>query len=40
MRVSKPSAVLSNVVPGTVIAVKAVNAKGVEGWDWARVTVK
>ena len=40
MRVSKPSAVLSNVVPGTVVAVKAVNAKGLEGWDWARVTVK
>jgi hypothetical protein len=39
-RVSKPSAVLSNVVPGTVIAVKAVNSKGFEGWDWARVTVK
>ena len=40
MRVSKPSAVLSNVAPGTVIAVKAVNSKGFEGWDWARVTVK
>jgi Peptidase family M28 len=40
MRVSKPTAVLSNVAPGTVIAVKAVNSKGFEGWDWARVTVK
>jgi hypothetical protein len=39
-RVSKPSAVLSNVAPGTIVAVKAVNAKGFEGWDWARVTVK
>jgi hypothetical protein len=40
IRVTKPTAVLSNVEPGTVIAVKAVNAKGFEGWDWARVTVK
>ena len=24
---------------GTVVAVKAVNTRGVEGWDWARVTV-
>jgi hypothetical protein len=40
VRVSKPGAVLSKVEPGTVVAVKAVNAKGFEGWDWARVTVK
>jgi len=40
VRVNKPSAVLSKVEPGTVVAVKAVNAKGFEGWDWARVTVK
>ena len=40
LRVSKPGAVLSNVGPGTVVAVKAVNAKGFEGWDWARVIVK
>ncbi len=39
-RVNKPSAVLSNMAPGTIVAVKAVNAKGFEGWDWARVTVK
>ena len=31
---------LSNIAPGTIVAVKAVNAKGFEGWDWARVTVK
>jgi hypothetical protein len=40
LRVTRPTAVLPNVAPGTVIAVKAVNAKGFEGWDWARVTVK
>ena len=39
-RVTKPSAVLANVAPGTVIAVKAVTGKGFEGWDWARVTVE
>ena len=37
--VSQPSATLRNVAPGSVIAVKAVNARGLEGWDWARVTV-
>ena len=25
---------------GTVVQVKAVNAKGLEGWDWARGVVK
>jgi len=40
IRVTNPSAVLTGVAPGTVIAVKAVNAKGLEGWDWARVTVQ
>jgi hypothetical protein len=28
-----------HVTPGTVLSVKAVNARGLEGWDWARVTV-
>ena len=39
MTVSQPSATLQNVAPGSIIAVKAVNARGIEGWDWARVTV-
>ncbi|CAN5848809.1 hypothetical protein BH24ACI5_BH24ACI5_12270 [soil metagenome] len=38
--VKSASASLSGVSAGTVIAVKAVNSKGLEGWDWARVTVK
>jgi Tol biopolymer transport system component len=38
--VLKPEAVLSAIEPGTVVSVKAVNAKGLEGWEWARVTVK
>src|SRR5262249_21976758 len=37
--VTEPKAILQAVVPGTIVAVKAVNAKGLEGWDWARVTV-
>ena len=40
IRVLKPSATLTGIQPGTVIAVKAVNARGLEGWDWAKVAVK
>ncbi len=39
-RVIKPSATLTGIAAGTVVSVKAVNAKGLEGWDSARVTVK
>jgi Tol biopolymer transport system component len=40
VRVTTPTATLKEVAAGHVVAVKAVNAKGLEGWDWARVTVK
>jgi hypothetical protein len=40
LRVVKPSATVAGITAGTVVSVKAVNAKGLEGWDWARVTVK
>jgi hypothetical protein len=40
LRVSRASATLQGLTAGTVVSVKAVNAKGLEGWDWARVTVK
>ncbi len=40
LRVMKPAATLTGIASGTVVSVKAVNAKGLEGWDWARVTVK
>jgi hypothetical protein len=40
VRVAKPSATLPGIAAGTVVSVKAVNAKGLEGWDWARVEVK
>ena len=37
--VKGPSATVK-AAPGTVISVKAVSAKGIEGWDWAHVTVQ
>jgi hypothetical protein len=40
LRVVKPAATLTGVAAGAVVAVKAVNAKGLEGWDWAKVTLK
>ena len=40
VRVIKPSVTLAGISPGTSVAVKAVNAKGLEGWDWARVIVR
>jgi hypothetical protein len=39
LTVAEPRARLEDVSPGSVIAVKAVNARGMEGWDWAKVTV-
>jgi Tol biopolymer transport system component len=39
-RVVKPFITLTGIATGTVVSVKAVNAKGLEGWDWARATVK
>ena len=40
MKVTTASAKIPGVAPGSVVAVKAVNARGLEGWDWARVTIK
>ena len=40
MRVLKPEASLPGAEPGMVVSVKAVNARGMEGWDWARTEVK
>ena len=40
LRVPRPAATINGVKPGTVVSVKAVNARGLEGWDWARVTIK
>ena len=38
--VKTPRATLSDVPAGTRIAVKAMNARGLESWDWARTAVK
>ena len=39
LRVSNPTATLKNLAPSGVVAVKAINAKGLESWDAARVVV-
>lgn len=40
LKVTQPKAALTGATAGTVVRVKATNAKGLEGWDWARTTVK
>jgi hypothetical protein len=40
IRVVKPAATLNGVAPGTIVSVKAVNAKGLEGWDAAKTVIK
>jgi hypothetical protein len=37
--VTQPRAMLPSIAAGTVVSVKAVNARGLEGWDWAKVVV-
>jgi len=38
MTVMQPHVTLAQVAPGTIVSVKAVNARGLDGWDWATVT--
>jgi hypothetical protein len=40
VRVTQANATLPGAIAGTAVRVKAVNAKGLEGWDWARAIVK
>jgi hypothetical protein len=40
MVTTTPSATLAGAELGWHVAVKAVNAAGMEGWDWARTTVR
>ena len=40
LRVLQPTATLPAAPAGTAVRVKAVNKKGLEGWDWARGIVK
>jgi hypothetical protein len=37
--VAQPRVTLQSIAPDTIVSVKAVNGRGLEGWDWARVTV-
>jgi len=39
-RVTGSTATLTDVPPGSEVAVKAVNARGLMGWDWARTIVR
>lgn len=39
MTVTQPTALLPQAKPGMTVQVKAVNKKGMEGWDWARFTI-
>ena len=39
LTVTQPRAVLPQIAPGSMVSVKAVNARGLEGWDWATVTL-
>jgi len=38
-KATAPRVTLRDVKPGMVVSVKAVNARGLEGWDWSRVTI-
>ncbi len=40
VKVAKPTVTLKGVAPGTVVAVRAINARGLESWDAARTTIK
>ena len=40
LRVTTPTARIPRLTAGMVVQVKAVNARGLMGWDWARFTVK
>jgi peptidase M28-like protein/WD40 repeat protein len=38
--VREPRVHLTGIEPGWVVSVKAVNARGLEGWDWGRTIVR
>ncbi|MFC1563292.1 M28 family peptidase [candidate division KSB1 bacterium] len=38
--VSEPRIILPRLEAGTEVKVKAVNSKGVEGWDWSRIIIE
>ena len=40
LKVTQPKATLTDSSSGQIVRVKAINAKGLEGWDWAKATIK
>jgi len=40
LKVTQPKATLTGAGAGQIVRVKAINAKGMEGWDWARTAIK
>jgi hypothetical protein len=40
LTVPGPTAMLPPLPAGTQISVKAINSRGLEGWDWARIDVR
>lgn len=38
-RVNQPRINIAGLKPGDVVLVRAINSRGMQGWDWARVTV-
>ena len=40
LKVTQPKATLTGATRGQIVRVKAINAKGMEGWDWAKAVIK
>ena len=40
LKVTQPKATLTGATAGQVVRVKAINAEGMEGWDWAKAVIK
>jgi len=40
LRATTTTVTIPKLAAGSIVSVKAVNARGLEGWDWARVTVR
>jgi hypothetical protein len=38
-KINQPRINLPGLKPGDMVMVRAVNARGMQGWDWSRITV-
>jgi hypothetical protein len=38
-RVSQPRITVAGLKPGDVVMVRAINSRGMQGWDWSKLTV-